>query len=253
MMTVQPYAPGASNDEIEAGLSWDPSYETVGADGQAVDNLAGDVHGALDPWYFDSGLSEQAVNNHFSSGYSIKRQVCPGGRVLRNWYVVFLYPPPDVAARIAARRVWSATAPPAPVIQTNPPLGSEAVVALDSYVWTTNIAAYSPGTVSEMAIGGPVAVTITVSPVSSRWDTGDGVEQYGAVCRPYGSGGPYCTHNWNKSAAAVGGAYSTQFSVLWRGSYTYSHPSGGGGGGLGFRSSFTDFSVAVAEVQAVNS
>lgn len=140
---------------------------------------------------------------------------------------------------------------PLPEPRYNP--SPRAVVGLATWMWV------DPGgsrPLSARAVAGPVWAEVTVRPVSTTWDPGDGHAPVGCL----GPGTPYpaestdCSYTYDRSSAGQAKApsgdpsYTAQVSMTWEVTW---RGSGGTSGTLPAITRTTSFAVAVMERQSV--
>ncbi len=156
--------------------------------------------------------------------------------------------PPDPAgiARDLARR----TPLPLPGVHTSPAPQNDQLVNLPTWMWVDN---WSPQTASATEAG--LTVTVTALPKSVSWEMGDGST---VVCGPGRAWNPRlreedqssdCTHTYTKSSAHQPGLrYRARATMSWDVRWTATN---GESGALGTASRTTEFTMRVAEGQAL--
>lgn len=158
-------------------------------------------------------------------------------------------PLPRSAAQIAYE-IGQRTPLPAPDVRTSPPVGSDQLVNLPTWMWVEE---WSPRTAS--ASEGGLTVTVTATPRVVVWRMGDGSE---VVCGQGSAWNPAlreeqqssdCTHTYQRSSAHQPGlAYFASATLVWDATWTASN---GESGSLGSASRTSEFRMRVAEGQAV--
>ncbi|HEX6420540.1 MAG TPA: hypothetical protein VFZ77_18715 [Acidimicrobiales bacterium] len=148
--------------------------------------------------------------------------------------------------------------PEPPAIGTNPTGGVASMVRIPTWFWLEG----GVPSVSETITDGPLAVTVTATPVSVSWDAGDG----GSVtCRDEANvGSPdtdTCSHTYETSSAGQPGrdargrpAYTVAAGIEYVGSYevTLWGVPVGGATDIGGIVRVSEVPLAVNEAQAVN-
>lgn len=156
--------------------------------------------------------------------------------------------PPDPAQM--ARSIAQRTPLPVPAVRTSPPAGEDQLVNLPTWLWVED---WSPR--SARASEGPLTVTVVATPRSVTWRMGDGSE---VVC---GAGTPRnpalreeqqstdCSHTYRRSSATQPGLlYQARATMTWDVSWSATN---GESGGLGPATRSVDFTMRVAEGQAL--
>lgn len=152
------------------------------------------------------------------------------------------------AVALAARRSVTIPAPP---ISTSPSAHDRLYTQVQTWLW---LAEQWWTSYSATANAGGVSATVTATPVSARWDTGDGG---GTTCR--GPGVPwrrgmsddatYCKHTYTSSSAGRdGGTYTLSATVTFEITWT---SNTGAGGSLEAIERTSSRNVEVGEIQAV--
>jgi hypothetical protein len=143
---------------------------------------------------------------------------------------------------------------PAPVIQMAPPVATDQLVNLATWLW---IAPSAWQTRSATATAGPVSATATALPAEVVWQMGDGQT---VTC--LGPGTPYdpsdpnattnCSYTWPESSAGqAGDAFEVTATIYWQVTWTAAGAPGGGSFGA-VPGPAAEAAVRVAESQAVN-
>jgi hypothetical protein len=148
--------------------------------------------------------------------------------------------------------------PTPPAIGTSPTSSATSLVGIGTWLWLNGGLQPTSATITD----GPLAVTVTATPVSVSWDTGDGGA---AVCRDTtGIGAPgtdACSHVYQQSSAdqaatdAAGRpAFTITASIEYTGSYGVSlnGVNVGGQQNIGGASRTSITALAVSEAQAIN-
>ncbi len=156
---------------------------------------------------------------------------------------------PRPAVQIA-RETAQRTLLPLPGVQTSPPAGRDQLVNLPTWLWVDD---WNPRRAS--ATEGPLTVTVVATPRSVTWRMGDGSE---VVC---GAGTPWdralreeqqstdCSHAYaHSSANQPGMLYQARATMAWDVTWTATN---GESGSLGQANRSVDFTMRVAESQAV--
>jgi hypothetical protein len=142
----------------------------------------------------------------------------------------------------------------APSIEMAPPVTSEQLVDVSTWLWL-NAAAWHQQTAT--AAAGPVSATATATPVEVVWSMGDGHQ---VTCAgpgtPYDSSNPNattdCSYTWTQSSAGQpDGANQVTATVYWQVAWTATGAPGGGNLGQ-VPGPAARVAVRVAESQAVN-
>ena len=174
------------------------------------------------------------------------------GRLVRSLLTVF--DPGDPLGGIAAteRALDEARRRldlPLPRPALNPPAAQ--LVGVPTWLWIEGSWAPSSATASVAA----VSATVTATPTSVVWDTGDGATVTCDAGTPYDPARPpaeqhsSCTHTFTRSSAPLpGGTYAVTATVSYEVTWT---ASTGGGGALGTLGRSTTMSVRVLEAQAL--
>ena len=149
-----------------------------------------------------------------------------------------------------AREISQRTALPLPAVRTSPPAGADQLVNLPTWMWVED---WNPRRAS--ASEGPLTVTVVASPRSVLWRMGDGSE---VVCGPGTPWNPAlrdeqqstdCSHTYTRSSANQPGlVYQAQATMTWDVDWTATN---GESGGLGPATRSVDFTMRVAEGQAI--
>ena len=140
----------------------------------------------------------------------------------------------------------------APPIATSPSADDRLYTQVQTWLWLED---QWWTTYSATANAGRVSATVTATPTSASWDTGDGG---GTTCRGPGvawqRGMPdddatYCKHTYtNSSAGQEGGTYTLSATVTFEITWT---SNTGGGGSLEAIDRTASRDVEVGEIQAV--
>jgi len=148
--------------------------------------------------------------------------------------------------------------PTPPAIGTSPAGDVASLVGVSTWFWLEGGVAPTSATITD----GPLAVTVTATPVSVRWDPGDG----GAVvCRdPSNVGVPgtdTCSYTYPRSSLGQAGtdgagrpAYTVSAEIEYIGGYSvslYGVPMGGQDN-IGGVARVSETTIAVNEAQAIN-
>lgn len=140
---------------------------------------------------------------------------------------------------------------PAPPIATSPSADDRLYTQVQTWLWLDEQWWTS---YSATATAGQVSATVTATPTTARWDTGDGG---GTTCRgpgvPWRRGMPdsatYCKHTYTHSSAGRdGGTYTLTATVTFEIAWT---TNTGAGGNLGTIERTASRDVEVGEIQAV--
>ena len=156
--------------------------------------------------------------------------------------------PPDPAQ--IAREVARRTPLPLPGVRTSPAPENDQLVNLPTWLWVDN---WNPQTASATEAG--LTVMVTARPKSVTWEMGDGSS---VVCGPGRAWNPRlreedqssdCTHTYTKSSAREPGLrYRATATMSWDVGWTATN---GDSGALGTASRTTEFTMRVAEGQAL--
>ncbi|MFN2505460.1 MAG: hypothetical protein ABR540_14745 [Acidimicrobiales bacterium] len=135
-------------------------------------------------------------------------------------------------------------------MKTSPPAGNDQLVNLPTWLWVED---WNPRTAR--ATEGPLTVTVVATPRSVTWRMGDGTE---VVCR---AGTPWnpalreeqqstdCSHTYRRSSAHQPGlVYQARATMSWNVTWTATN---GESGSLGLANRSVDFTMRVAEGQAI--
>ncbi len=172
------------------------------------------------------------------------------GEVVHTYeFAVEVTPPvaPSVIRDVAAARL----VPPAPVPETSPPLARETFVRVPTWLWL-DPGSWVPVEVSETR--GLTTVTVRATPTEARWVMGDGG---GVTCRGPGvawrsgmsEGDTDCSYTYlHSSYGEPGGRFEASVSVTWVFEWWINDVYQGSFGTVEVS---TPFTVAVAEIQAV--
>ena len=157
--------------------------------------------------------------------------------------------PPRSAVQIA-RDIAQRTAIPLPGVRTSPPAGNDQLVNLPTWLWVED---WTPRRAS--ATEGPLTVTVVATPRSVTWLMGDGSS---VVC---GRGTPWdhalreeqqatdCSHTYTRSSATQPDLkYQARATMTWDVTWTATN---GESGSLGQANRSVDFTMRVAESQAI--
>lgn len=157
--------------------------------------------------------------------------------------------PPRSAAQIA-RDTAQRTAIPLPAVRTSPPAGNDQLVNLPTWLWVED---WTPRRAS--VTEGPLTVTVVATPRSVTWRMGDGSS---VVC---GRGTPWdpalreeqqstdCSHTYTRSSATQPDLkYQARAIMSWDVTWTATN---GESGSLGQANRSVDFTMRVAESQAI--
>lgn len=157
--------------------------------------------------------------------------------------------PPRSAAQIA-RDTAQRTAIPLPAVRTSPPAGADQLVNLPTWLWVED---WTPRRAS--ATEGPLTVTVVATPRSVTWRMGDGSS---VVCGRGTPWDPYlreeqqstaCSHTYLRSSATQPDLkYQARATMTWDVTWTATN---GESGSLGQANRSVDFTMRVAESQAI--
>lgn len=149
-----------------------------------------------------------------------------------------------------ARDTAQRTPLPLPGIRTSPPTGNDQLVNLPTWLWVED---WTPRRAS--ATEGPLTVTVVATPRSVTWRMGDGSV---VVC---GAGTPWnpalreeqqstdCSHTYIRSSATQPDLkYQARATMTWDVNWTATN---GESGSLGQANRIVDFTMRVAESQAI--
>lgn len=158
--------------------------------------------------------------------------------------------PPRTAVQIA-RETAQRTPLPLPSVRTSPPSDRDQLVNLPTWLWVED---WNPRRAT--ATEGPLTVTVVAAPRSVMWRMGDGTEVVCAVPgRPWNPAlreeqqSTDCSHTYRRSSALQPGlAYQARATMTWDVTWTATN---GESGSLGAASRSVDFTMRVAEGQAV--
>lgn len=159
-----------------------------------------------------------------------------------------------VTPAVLAQQAYRFLPLPAPEIHTNPPVDREQLVLLPTWLWVSGA---SWGTRTATASIPTLSVTVTAVPVGVAWTMGDGGR---VVCG--GPGTPFdpaqparqpsCAYAYRRSSAGQpAGRFTVTATTTWSITWTASG-SVTGGGTLPPLARSAQTTLAVAEVQAVN-
>ncbi len=174
-----------------------------------------------------------------------------------SWNVVFIpvgeAPGAQVDPLVLAQRALRQLPLSRPAVATSPPPGRDQLVNLATWLWVDD--GWEPLSATASVPG--VSVTVTAAPQSVSWDMGTGDV---VVCE--GPGTAYdpsrreeeqatdCSYTYRRSSAGQPGErYPVTATQTW--SVSWSASGMAGGGDLGTASRSTDFSLRVAEGQAL--
>lgn len=156
---------------------------------------------------------------------------------------------PRSAGQIA-RETAQRTNLPLPGVRTSPPAGNDQLVNLPTWLWVED---WTPRRAS--AAEGPLTVTVVATPRSVTWRMGDGSS---VVC---GRGRPWdpalreeqqatdCSHTYTRSSATQPDLkYQARATMTWDVTWTATN---GESGSLGQANRSVDFTMRVAESQAI--
>jgi hypothetical protein len=156
-----------------------------------------------------------------------------------------------VDPRAVALTARQSIAMPTPPISTSPSADDRLYTQVTTWLWLEEQWWTS---YSATANAGNVSATVTATPVSARWDTGDGG---GTTCRGPGvrwrrgmsDDATYCKHTYTRSSASQDdGAYTLSVTVTFEITWT---SSVGAGGTLAPIDRTASRDVEVGEIQAV--
>jgi hypothetical protein len=250
------YPPGSTNVEP----CFDPAFGWLNTEN-------GCRYLALPPPGPDGQIAAEAGGYHPPGDGTYYMQSCmgivgpPPGAVGLVQLVVWLQAPPagyggarpDPA--ILAQEAVSKLGLSGPNVKLSPPAGSQQVVGLPTWMWTTvSDATWTPHSATAAVAG--ESVTATATATSIDWSMGDGNS---VTCdgpgTPYSSSygahasSPTCGYTYSSpSSTAAGGTFPVTGTTTWRITWA----GGGQNGTLTLRRS-TTVNVVVQEAEAVNS
>lgn len=191
-------------------------------------------------------VGAEAVGLEEGIGYWLLCDDAGGERVVSRLFTyepgVAAISPEELAARARSQLPLAYPEP-----QTSPAVALDQIVGIDTWMWI-DPAAWQP--ISATASIPGLSITATATPESMTWDMGDGT-----VVSCDGPGTPYdetrpeaeqstdCSHLYQAR-----GAYTATATITWSISWS---SSDGGGGQLADASRTTEFTMSVAERQAI--